>query len=447
MSSDPAISLTNVSKCFQIYDRPRDRLVQMLTRGRKGACREFWALKNVSFEIAKGETVGILGRNGSGKSTLLQIICGTMNPTGGEIKVNGRVAALLELGSGFSPEFTGRENVRLYASLLGLSDREIDERFDSIADFAGINEFIEQPIKTYSSGMVVRLAFAVVAHVDADVLVVDEALSVGDVFFQQKCMRFLRDFQKGGGTIIFVSHDTAAVIGLCERAILLYDDRERAPLIGAAEHVCKRYLEELYSDPGRGKIVSILGEETQNDCLRSPSVHYSKDKEIGTIYSVSGFNASSESFGAGKARITDAGFYDETGTRVNTLNGGELVHFRIEVESTDRIAFPAFGFMLKNSLGEYMYTEGTDLFFRSHQITLDRGDRTTATFVMRMPHLACGQYSMNVAFAEGIGHDHVQHHWVHDAIQLEVTSSRVVHGYAAMNDLDMFIEVRRQGVV
>lgn len=182
MSSEVAIKIENLSKCYQIYDRPRDRLFQMLTFGRKHYFREFWALNNVSFDVKKGETIGIIGRNGSGKSTLLQMICGTVNPSSGSIQINGRVAALLELGAGFNPEFTGRENVYLSASLYGLTHDEITARFDRITEFADIAEFIDQPVKTYSSGMFVRLAFSVIVHVDADILIVDEALSVGDAF-------------------------------------------------------------------------------------------------------------------------------------------------------------------------------------------------------------------------------------------------------------------------
>ena len=218
MSSSFAISVKNLSKNYHIYERPQDRLkqsfytrFQRLTGGmQKSYFKDFWALKNISLEIKKGQTVGIVGRNGSGKSTLLQLICGTLNPSDGVIKTNGRIAALLELGSGFNPEFSGRDNVFLNASILGLSQQEIHERFNQIERFADIGDFIDQPVKTYSSGMVVRLAFSVIAHVDADILVVDEALAVGDAIFTQKCMRFIRQFQKRG-TLLFVSHDTSAI--------------------------------------------------------------------------------------------------------------------------------------------------------------------------------------------------------------------------------------------
>jgi len=220
--TDTAISVQNVGKCYRIYDRPHDRLKQMFLYqfGRRYG-REFWALKDVSFEVKKGESVGIIGRNGSGKSTLLQIIAGTLQPTTGSVQVNGRVAALLELGSGFNPEYTGRENVYMNASILGLTRAETDARFDEIAAFADIGQFLDQPVKTYSSGMMVRLAFAVQTAVNPDILIVDEALSVGDVFFQQKCFSRVRGMLKAGTTLLFVSHDTAAVQNLCATAVLL----------------------------------------------------------------------------------------------------------------------------------------------------------------------------------------------------------------------------------
>lgn len=197
----------------------------------------------MSFHVQKGETIGIIGRNGSGKSTLLQIICGTLTPSGGRVAINGRVAALLELGAGFNPEFTGRENVYMNAALLGLSKAQIEERLDAIFAFADIGGFVDQPVKTYSSGMYVRLAFAVIAHVDADVLVIDEALAVGDAFFTQKCMRFLRAFMERG-TVLFVSHDTNAVVNLCTRVVWL--DKGRVREIGPAKDVCDSYLEAFY---------------------------------------------------------------------------------------------------------------------------------------------------------------------------------------------------------
>ena len=221
MSSDFAIRVNNLSKCYQIYEEPHHRLLQSIFRGRKQFFREFWALHNVSFDVKKGETVGIIGKNGSGKSTLLQLICGIVSPSEGQVEANGRIAALLELGAGFNPEFTGRENVYINAAILGLSKSEIDSRLDDIIAFADIGEFIDQPVKVYSSGMFVRLAFAVVAHVDPDILVVDEALSVGDIAFQNKCMVSLRKMSERGATILFVSHDISTTQLICDRVVWL----------------------------------------------------------------------------------------------------------------------------------------------------------------------------------------------------------------------------------
>jgi len=446
-SNDFAIRVSNLSKCYQIYDNPRDRLKQFVTprlqrlarQIPKQYFREFWALKDVSFEIKKGETIGIIGRNGSGKSTLLQMICGTLSPTSGSIETNGRVAALLELGSGFNPEFTGRENVYLNASVLGLRKEDIDNKFRAIEEFAEIGRFIDQPAKTYSSGMMVRLAFSVIAHVEADILIIDEALAVGDVFFQQKCMRFLREFQNNSGTILFVSHDTSSVLGLCEKALLLYAGGRKHQLFGDAERLCNKYLEDLYADPARKKESSKTTIHKKKEKL-NPNKHFEPDTEIDTAYVVSAFNGEAEYFGEGGARIIGAGFFDKEGNELDRFKGENHVCFKIKVLCHRQITLPAFGFMLKNSLGEYIYTEGTDLFFRSHEMVFEKGDVGLATFEMAMPNLSRGRYSMNVAFAEGVGDEHVQHHWIHDAIYIDVLSSRVIHGYSGMNSLKMHIE-------
>jgi ABC-type polysaccharide/polyol phosphate transport system ATPase subunit len=229
MSSEVVIIVNSLSKSYQIYDQPRDRLKQfILPRARrlfglppKNYCRDFWALKDISFEVRRGETIGVLGRNGSGKSTLLQMISGTLTPSAGEIAIGGKITALLELGAGFNPEFSGRENVFLNAAIFGLTRDQIEKRFEEIAEFADIGEFIEQPVKTYSSGMYARLAFAVATSLDPEILVVDEILAVGDVFFQARCMRKLDEFRERGGTVFFVTHDTYAVERICTRAIVL----------------------------------------------------------------------------------------------------------------------------------------------------------------------------------------------------------------------------------
>ncbi len=239
MSSDFAIRVNNLSKCYQIYEEPHHRLLQSIFRGRKQFFREFWALRNVSFDVKKGETVGIIGKNGSGKSTLLQLICGIVSPSEGQVETNGRIAALLELGAGFNPEFTGRENVYMNATILGLSKSEIDLRLADIIAFADIGEFVDQPVKIYSSGMFVRLAFAVAVNVEPEILVVDEALSVGDVAFQNKCIMKIKDLRDKGTTLLFVAHDLSVLQMICDRVAWI--NQGQIVMIGDSIEVCQEY--------------------------------------------------------------------------------------------------------------------------------------------------------------------------------------------------------------
>lgn len=248
MIDDIAIKVENLSKCYQIYDKPHQRLLQGFFGSKKQHYKEFWALKDISFEIKKGETVGIIGRNGSGKSTLLQIICGTLMPTGGRVETYGRIAALLELGSGFNPEFTGRENVYLNAAILGLTQQEIDSRYEAIEHFADIGAFIDQPVKIFSSGMVVRLAFATAIHVEPNILVVDEALAVGDTAFQQKCLSRIRKMQRAGVSILLVTHSSNTLIEYCDRGIFL--KHGQLILDGCCREVVKTYADDLVQDEG-----------------------------------------------------------------------------------------------------------------------------------------------------------------------------------------------------
>lgn len=264
MSSDIAIRVNNLGKCYEIYDRPKDRLKQFLLprwhrligQLPKQYYREFWAMKDVSFEVKRGETVGIIGRNGAGKSTLLQLICGTINPTSGSIDVNGRVAALLELGAGFNPEFTGRENIYLNGQLFGLTNTEMNERYEDIIAFADIGDFIEQPVKTYSSGMYVRLAFSVAVHIDPQILVIDEALAVGDIFFQMKCIDRMEEIRKQGTTILFVSHALEQVKRFCESAIWIENGQVR--LYGDSNYVTDQYRD--------GALRQMVTRNTVNNC-------------------------------------------------------------------------------------------------------------------------------------------------------------------------------------
>jgi lipopolysaccharide transport system ATP-binding protein len=345
MYSDVAvvIEVDKLSKCYRVFERPQDRLAQAV-RARFGSVsgsssrslfREFWALKEVSLEVSQGETVGIIGRNGSGKSTLLQAICGTLTPTAGTVGVDGRIAALLELGTGFNPEFTGRENVYMNASILGLSEEDIRSRFDDIVAFADIGDFIDQPVKTYSSGMYVRLAFAVIAHVDADILVVDEALSVGDVFFAQKCMRFLRDFQEDG-TVLFVSHDASAITNLCDRAIWLDDGR--VVMDGPAKDVCEAYHASTYGHAPVRR-VGQTSPEAQAEPV-APDDDEAWQPQDHAVHRVFRFDSTQAGFGDGSAKISAIHLEDAGGQRLTHVSGGEVVSLVVEATACVRIDRP-----------------------------------------------------------------------------------------------------------
>lgn len=433
MCSDVVIRAEKISKCYHIYEKPSHRLMQAIWRERRRYYREFWAVENISFEIRKGETVGIIGRNGAGKSTLLQMICGTLSPTQGDIVVNGKVAALLELGAGFNPEFTGRENVYLSGSLYGLSKSEIDARFSAIAAFADIGQFIEQPVKTYSSGMFVRLAFAVIAHVDADILIIDEALSVGDVFFQQKCMRLLDAFQKEGGTLLFVSHDMGAINALCTDAILLRRSAEKYSCdIGDAKSITALYLRELYAERGASSLPASAapGAELQSRQIRElASADVSVVEDIAPArFHVSPFSADAGGFGTSQGRIVSAAFYSANGAKLNTFTSNEQVILVVEAQAAKGMNFPAIGFMIKNRNGQYVVTESTDSYLRDHGLTLEPNAEITAEFELRLPPLTRGEYTIDFAFAEGPGLDHVQHHWIHDGIAMTVLNENTMHG-------------------
>lgn len=441
---NPVISLRHVAKSHFIYSSPRERLKQFVVprlQRRIGMQprrygREFRALDDISFDIRKGETVGIIGRNGSGKSTLLQIICNTLTPTTGEVLTRGRVAALLELGAGFDPEFTGRENVYLNASILGLTRKDTDARMSDILAFADIGDFIDQPVKTYSSGMYVRLAFAVIAHVDADVLVIDEALAVGDAFFVQKCMRFLRRFMETG-TVLFVSHDTSSVLSLCERAIWLEQGRIQAD--GEPKYVSDQYLKAFFeSQQGASKssrssslereqpMDGIMPRDMRQDMINSTP--WRNDIQLFE------FDPEAEHFGRGGATIESVRLTDTLERPLTWVVGGEDVRLEIgaRVESETLLDSPIVGFYIKNRLGQSLFGDNTFLSYRDAVVRGNAGDNIKAVFGFRMPMLPCGDYSINVAIAAGTQDDHVHHHWIHDALLFKSHSSSVVHGLVGL---------------
>jgi lipopolysaccharide transport system ATP-binding protein len=375
MSSDIAIRVTNLSKCYQIYDNPRDRLKQfVLPRFNRAIAplkqfvtrhpspvtdyyKEFWALKDVSFEVKRGETVGIIGRNGSGKSTLLQMICGTLTPTGGTVETFGRVAALLELGSGFNPEFTGRENVYMNGAILGLSEDEVTARFDDISVFADIGDFIEQPVKMYSSGMMVRLAFAVAINVDPQILIIDEALSVGDELFQRKCFSRIDRIKQSGATILFVSHSGGTVVELCDYAILL--DAGEKLTMGLPKTIVGKYQKLIYAPQDKrdalreemrasGHISESL---SRLSTLKPTEIDASSGTEIEEIFDPNLNPQSSLEYDSQGAVIELPSIVTLNDRKVNGLVRGNRYRYRYCVTFNHTATRVRFGMSIKSTTG------------------------------------------------------------------------------------------------
>ena len=420
MFSDMVVSVENVSKVYMLYKKPEDRFKQMLVSRLKRLIpsvlgrfvpalhevsyfNEFWALRDVSIRLKKNETLGIIGQNGSGKSTLLQIICGTLTPTAGSSSSHGRVAALLELGAGFNPDFTGRENVFLNASIYGLSNAEIEARLDTIIDFAEIGEHIDQPVSTYSSGMFVRLAFSVIANIDADILVIDEALAVGDAYFQQKCMRFLRKFQENG-SIIFVSHDTGAMINFCDRVIWLHKGVVKAD--GKAKEVCEAYFALLYQ-----QYSGVMSEQSEPDEVCEQGIE-EKDAKADIMSAIS----NTQGFGDGGAEIFSCSLHGEDGQRLNAISGGETVNLKISFRANKNLTSVIVGFIVKDRLGQYIFGDNTFQTTIDSPPEMDKGKIVSTQFHFAMPMLAPGTYAVTVAVASGTIESHIQHHWLHEGL-------------------------------
>jgi lipopolysaccharide transport system ATP-binding protein len=384
-----AIRVKNVIKCYEIYDAPRDRLKQfilprlrrMAGKAPKQYFREFSALTDISFEVKKGETVGVIGRNGAGKSTLLQIICGTLTPTSGMVEINGRVAALLELGSGFNAEFSGRENVYMNAGILGLSKEEIDARFDDIVAFADIGDFLDQPVKTYSSGMYVRLAFAVVVHVDADILIVDEALSVGDMYFQAKCMVKMKKMMESGVTVLFVSHDVGAVKAICSRAVYL--DQGKVVAVGPTDHVVEAYYgagvksEQSILPPPEAAVFTATG-RFSNDELADQQEFAAR--------------AAFHRLQNGMAELLNVRLLDASGRNAEIVEFGQTVVLRMIFKSNMDLPLIALAYHIRDRNGVDVIYSDTGI-ERCHVTDLCAGEVVTMDWEFTV-HLRQGDYSV-----------------------------------------------------
>lgn len=434
-SNDIAIRVQGLSKCYHLYDAPRDRLKQFVVprlkrlagQSPKQYFREFWALKDISFEIKKGETVGIIGRNGSGKSTLLQIICGTLTPTSGTVETSGRIAALLELGSGFNSEFTGRENVYMNAAVLGLSKEEVDERFDDIAAFADIGQFIEQPVKTYSSGMVVRLAFAVQSQIDPDIFVVDEALSVGDAKFQAKCFERLRQLKENGTSILLVTHSSEQIVTHCVTAILLNNGIQLET--GEPKHVVNRYMDLLF-----GK---------ENKAIRSTSEKLSEVPAAitaTTAYQISwiedafakrhGYNPHEYRWGDGSATILDFYLAADDELYPSAVSTGQRITLAVSVKFHSHFYRPIFGITIKTKEGVTVYGVNSETLECDDFMKLGRSGSVIQVEAVFTCRLAPGDYFVSLGIASKHGEEVIPHDRRYDSIHLQVRPNSTFFGLA-----------------
>jgi ABC-type polysaccharide/polyol phosphate transport system ATPase subunit/uncharacterized protein YkuJ len=432
MSESNAIEVSSLCKIYHLYNTPIDRLKEALNPWRKKYHQDFYALKDVSFEVKKGDTIGIIGQNGSGKSTLLKILSNVLTPTSGDIKVKGRVSSLLELGSGFNPELTGIENVYFNGTLLGFTRQEMDTKLDDILSFADIGEFVRQPVKTYSSGMQVRLAFAVAINVNPEVLIVDEALAVGDIRFQQKCFRKIDEIRNKGTTIIFCTHDTGAVLNLCSSCLWIHNGIMRD--FGYPDDIVRKYSAFMNYDK-EVKQIDICT-TTESNSINYKDIH---ENEQIQWTSTKGFST----FGEGGAEITEVAFFHaDTKKKVHTLKGGEVNTIGIRIRLTETVSQPIVGFNIKNILGVCSF--GTNTFvegIKLHDLK-NEGSYETIFFTFTFPNLGNGSYLLDVAIADGTQLTHSSYHWVHDIFTFNVFNigDKYSFGYVYLTDMNITSE-------
>ncbi len=411
---EPIISFESVSKSYSIYDSPGDRLKELVTFNQIKRHRDFWALQDISVSIGRGETFCVIGENGSGKSTFLQVVAGILAPSTGKAEIRGRVAALLELGAGFNPEFSGRDNVYLNAAILGLSRAEIDARFAHIVAFAEIGEFLEQPVKTYSSGMVVRLAFSVAIHVDPEILLVDEALAVGDIYFRQRCLRKVHELRQQGVTILFVSHSMGDVKAIGDRTLWL--DHGRIRDLGATDAVVGRYLAAMADKDAAylelKPVVSAVG----RDSVQAPEV-------VTHIPNVD------HRHGDGRAQIIGIAVLDSHGRTLPVLEPNARCVVRISARATKPVGQPNIGFMLRNHLG--LDFAGTNTLRENIELEpMEPGDTVTVDFHLDLPELYPSAFSFSPAIADGNLTHYKMCDWIDNAISLQMGHAEgQVYGY------------------
>lgn len=433
--TDIAISVNSISKMYKLYDNPMDRLKESLGLSKKKKYKEHYALNDVSFQVRKGETVGIIGTNGSGKSTILKIITGVLSPTSGSIAVDGRISALLELGAGFNMEYSGLENVYLNGTMIGFSREEIDAKLQDILEFADIGEFINQPVKTYSSGMFVRLAFAVAINIEPEILIVDEALSVGDVFFQAKCFRKFEEFKKMGKTILMVSHDLSSISKYCDRVILLNKGVKMSE--GNPKEMVDLYKKILVGQAD----ISEQSEEETIEVMESAQQNQENDNELWMKKFV--LNPSCLEYGDKRAEIIDFAVQDAKGTFTNTIEKNSNFKMRVRVRFNEKVQEPIVAYTFKNVHGTEI--TGTNTMFEKSDIgTCEAGDEVVVSFTQDM-NLQGGEYLLSLGCTGYQDGDFQVFHRLYDICNITVVSEKNTVGFYDMNSM-ITVSYQRQGM-
>lgn len=431
MDKNLAISVQGVSKIYKLYDKPIDRLKEAVSLTHKSYHRDFFALSDISFDVKKGETVGIIGTNGSGKSTILKIITGVLSPTTGTAEVSGNISALLELGAGFNSEYTGLENIYMNGTMMGFSREEMQRRMDDILRFADIGDFVNQPVKTYSSGMFVRLAFALAINVDPEILIVDEALSVGDVFFQAKCYRRMEEMMKNGTTILMVSHDMGSIIKYCDKVVLL--NRGHFVAQGEAGKMVDLYKKILANQTD--ELAEALIEQ-KKEALGLPVGEVHMDKSMKERMNL---NPEVQEYGDGRASFEDFGTLDARGNVTNLLLKGEMFTIRERIRFHAPIEMPIFTYTLRDKKGTDI--TGTNTMFEGADIKpVKDGDVYTVSFRQKM-NLQGGEYLLSMSCTGYENGEHVVYHRLYNVLSLTVISNKNTVGYY---DMDSEVEAVRE---
>lgn len=421
-SNNKALTVNNVTKIYKLYEKPIDRLKEAMSLTHKNYHRDFYALNGISFDVEKGQTVGIIGTNGSGKSTILKIITGVLTPTTGDVQVNGVISALLELGAGFNMDYTGIENIYMNGTMMGFSRKEMDEKLQDILDFADIGDFVYQPVKTYSSGMFVRLAFALAINVEPEILIVDEALSVGDVFFQAKCYRRMEEIRKNGTTILMVTHDMGAIIKYCDRVVVLNKgnfiaEGEPGKMVDLYKKILANQMDDLNEEleaADNGLYNDFSGDQAIAERSRAASGGMMKDKLT--------INPNRTEYGDKRAEIIDFGLLDERGNITNLLLKGERFTIKERIHFHGEIETPIFTYTIKDKRGADL--TGTNTMFESSDVkSVKKGDEYVVEFTQKMT-LQGGEYLLSMSCTGFENGEHVVYHRLYDIVNITVISNK-----------------------